>query len=206
MTYLKCSEMPLSFTSQALYIAASSNLINPPNVDQSLVNRIIGKPLRTLTRLILQVAISILIPFGIAYHSSMAIYYSLRAIHTKQSKQKLLAWEHFKASLNDLIYIGNIVGGAVSTFCTNPNDAVSFYMSSSLVKVEHIRVPLDNDVNRNKINIISADSMNTLFHFNDFVRYSLHIRDQEGQVCALDELKVKIFDIPKIKKKIKKSN
>ena len=136
MGFLTPSEMPMSFTGRALLWGANSNVLNPPNQGQSLGNRIVGKPLRVIARMIYQIAIAILAPFGALYHLSMAIINKQSAFNAPDDevakRHDRLVWEHFKASMHDISTTLSL--SARTLFCFEPNSSVSSYLSSSLVQ------------------------------------------------------------------------
>ena len=129
MGFLTPSEMPMSFTGQALLWGTCSNILNPPNQGQGLTNRIVGKPIRAIARLIYQIAIALLAPFGALYHLGMAIRIKEIAKTNNQEPPETFK-EHLKAAKHDII--GTLTLGM--PFCIKPEDAVYNYLSPSLVK------------------------------------------------------------------------
>lgn len=98
VVYLHSFDVPTSFSGKALLWRAQKE-IKYHNVNKC-------KCLRSLLTLIYLYAVVILIPFGILYHSFMALTCKLKAVTYFRSKRlHLLAKEHFNAALLDLCSI-----------------------------------------------------------------------------------------------------
>jgi len=106
---LSISEMPCSFTGQALYAAATSRWLG-----MSAQHESDWDILRVPACLVYNVAVNVFCaPTGIVYHSAAAIVHRARAFSTKlpenQRKQALLASEHFQAACTDVMGLGLVL-------------------------------------------------------------------------------------------------
>jgi hypothetical protein len=200
MTHLPYNKMPISFTGQALLAGATSYILNPPNSGQSVANIVIGKPVRAVARLIYQVAIAVIAPFGVGYHWTMAAYH--RLCDRKEVEHQALAWEHFKAGLTDLISLATL--GARTPFFLQPNSSVSYYTSASLVKASHLQEYqlaeaakwLDNNKHWVEIRPVNDETGNEqlnqmkdgLYRFDELIHRALVVREvvDRGIMHSLD--------------------
>jgi hypothetical protein len=186
--YLTPEEMPMSFSGRGLFWAANSNLLNPPNVYQGYAQIFLGKPLRFIARLVYQIAIVIVGPFGLLYHLAMALINKVRSISAEDDENKLkfnlLAFEHLKASLHDLEVTVSL--GARTPFCIEPIRSVSHFLSSSLVQSVALndgllsRLTLPAKIGANHPNHV-AQMKQGLYRFDELVHRVLSARDTEGE-------------------------
>ncbi len=104
---LRASEMPASFTGQALYHAATSEWLGIARRS----NLSITMCFQAIAWIVYDIAVNVLVaPLGIAYHSAAAVAHKLRSYTTTlpetQKKQAALAWEHFKSACTDAAGLG----------------------------------------------------------------------------------------------------
>lgn len=124
--------MPLSLTSQGWLYCMKSDLLNPPNANQTTINQFVGKPLRFVVRLLCSVAMVIVGPFGTIYHLFKACAASIELCRGQDvQKNKLLVWEHLKQSLADLVSLQSFD----IRHALKPNQYMASLFSESLVQV-----------------------------------------------------------------------
>ena len=139
---LSIQEMPASFVGQGLLWGAKSPLLNPINKNQGNFNRYVGKPVRCVVRIVHEIGLRFIAPFGMAYHIGRSVEHVIRAGRTfdymHKAKMRSLAWENLKATFNDLYAI------TTSTFFSfQPNISVAAYLNNSYVKFDPL---LDSDI------------------------------------------------------------
>lgn len=209
---LRCDQMPLPLTAQAWLSCLKSNVLNPPNRDQTCLNRCVGKPLRAYARYICLLAIAIIGPYGTLYHFFKAVQTRIRACRIQDvqdaQKSKSLAWEHLKAGLEDF--------GSLQLFnpmyALQPNQYFVQLMSSSLVTVDPVEgLDFGNLVIKpfgGPVAILAndpdlQDMQNQRYRFDMLMHGALQLRDSAGgwpnlggrevqQVCV-DLLKAKKY-------------
>lgn len=132
---IPCGKMPASIVGRALFWAANTNFLNPPNDNQTLIDKAFGKPFRCVARLIYQIFISIFVGlYGTFYHLLAAASYKIGASIVQGGVKKeraSLAWEHLKAAGEDF----NSMIIFLNCFCISPHSSVSAYFSSNRVTV-----------------------------------------------------------------------
>lgn len=108
---LKAKDMPASLAGQALLFGARSHLLNPPNLGQDRVSRMLGKPIRFIARLIYGLVVNFLASvLGVAYHAGAAAVNGIKELKAhlmKDTKQQAyyheMAMAHFEAFRGDLV-------------------------------------------------------------------------------------------------------
>jgi len=144
---LRISEMPCSFTGQALCF------LNTNNTLEYATGREVGFTFsfynvadfigNSLFRVVYYVGITILgAPLGVVYHSGSALWCKARSFSTnvtaEQTKQAALAWEHCKAAATDISGIGVT---AVGFFYMATNSSYEQYLkwwySSTQVAIDN---------------------------------------------------------------------
>lgn len=107
--FLPADRLPVSFTGQFLYQVCNSNVLNPSNQNQGKTSIWIGKPLRTIARVICALVIPIFAALvGSIYHviASLAVRIQARKCiddPTKHSNLIMLSQAHGYAALIDAI-------------------------------------------------------------------------------------------------------
>lgn len=193
-------EVPMSISGQALLFGATSNILNPINKGQGPFQKIVGKPLRMLARLIYQIAIALIIaPLGAIYHfgSALGNWVVSRILEEERGTYAAFAWEHLKASGNELFF--TLAAGGI--FWINPKNSVSEFLSSSLVKAAPLLPaeertfngpfgPLITHVNFPK----HLKNMHDGFYtFSELVFRALYLREDTGTMPRLDNREVRKF-------------
>jgi hypothetical protein len=107
---LRISEMPCSFTGQALYYAATSSWLGFDEVMPRNATDLV----RACVWPVYDVGVNVLCaPAGIVYHSAAAVAHKARSFSTSlpeaQKKQAALAYEHFKAAVTDVAGLGLVL-------------------------------------------------------------------------------------------------
>ncbi len=139
---LSPQEMPAPLIAQAMYYAAKTNILNPPNLGQSDCSRFVGKPIRFVARLIYAVVIKIVLgTIGFLYHLIAAAVEIIRSGCNKwDAKLKLRAWMHLKAAGEDLS--GLVV---IPRFPDEPN-SVAHWFNFNVVQLSDT-APRDDEIN-----------------------------------------------------------
>ena len=198
---LKPSEMPVSFYGQALLFGAKTNFLNPPNNGQGVLNHTLGRGVRVVARLVYQLACAIITPLGFVYHEGAALKNWIQSSFTNipdlKTRRKALAWEHFKAGVNDVSVLG-----VTPAFFLFPNKIVERLMSNSLVRPEgevlaseefHLR--RGGRVQSSHYNVdmqIDLARMDQgLYRYDMLVRHALLVREEWGSYPSLDDGRVK---------------
>lgn len=190
-------QMPMPFAAQALLWAATSNYLNPINRGQSNRQRILGKPLRALARLIYQFATGFFLAIpGFLYHLTMAVNTKRISFSSNDNNVRLLnktlAWENFKCALHDIE--GFI--GIRTPFFANPISSISHYLSSTLVKstsINPLPIVLETIKNQERHQKDAANMQQGLYRFDDLVHRALELREEDGAYPSLDDRRVHIL-------------
>ena len=153
---LSASEMPVSFTGQALFFAARTKWLGPkidevPN-DVGVIGfwRVCFRvALKGAALTAYSVATAILCaPLGVLYHAASALrqkVISHLSAPNARAHADALAWEHFKAMLTDVSGIALVFLGGfymLSSRFTNRNKAIGWWFSSTHVRTGYNGPPL----------------------------------------------------------------
>ncbi len=159
---LSASEMPVSFTGQALFFAARTKWLNfrtdgiPDHPGWLDVCVLFGRGCSKGSALIVySIATAILCaPLGVLYHAASALRQKAIAhlsAPNARAHADALAWEHFKAMLTDVSGIAlSVFGGLYALgYAVAPNAAIGWWFSSTHVRTGYNDPPLvQNDDER----------------------------------------------------------
>lgn len=200
MSELHHFEMPMSFTGRALIWGASSNILNPPNKKFDFyLEFTIGKCCRAIARLVYQVAIIVLVPFGTLYHLFMALTRGLQEWTWSNTRLKKrfshLAVEHLRAAGLDLVYPLASFLCINPPFCFVPSKAYEFFpltivKAPPLLSVDEQAVQLIMRRNKPADNV--SQMRKGLYQFRDLLRAALKLRERDNlsQMPSLEDREV----------------
>lgn len=195
MTTLRPDQMPMSFAAQALIWGAKTDFLNPINKGQSCPQVLLEKPFRFVARLIYQFAVGFILgTCGTFYHLAQAAYQLnvSRSCSEEEGKSFLepLAWEHFKAGLNDL----QSIIGVRTPYFAEPSRSVGAYVSSTLVQSPALEVDGKVKAKNPKTHEENAKNMKVgHYRFDELVFRAFYVREADGAYPSLDDDRVHLI-------------